>query len=307
MKKKNKNRRSSRSARQRRQVRRRRLAAWTYRLLLMVLILVAGSLALTIFFRLDHVEIEGETRYAQAAIENTLGLEKGDNLFFFRKLAAEKRLEETYPYIDEVVITRRLPDTLVLHITEAEAAVAIPDGSGGYYLASRKGKLLEHTDEAGAAGVPAVTGVQLAEGTPGQYVPMGADEEQPCRELFYLVERLYAWGLLQKTDFINVSALYDVRVGYDGRLDIRLGTIETAEDQQRTEGTMALLDKKLRFAIYIFEEKLSPSDIVVIDLTDVSRASTRVATAEEVAASALPITEMLVSDEIVADSTGGTE
>lgn len=290
----------SRSARQRRQVRRRRMAAWAYRLLLPVLVLVAGALALTVFFRLDHVEVEGTTRYEQSALESTLGLKKGDNLFFFRKHAAEQRLEQTYPYLEEVRITRDLPNALVLHVTEAVPAVALEDADGdGYYLVTAAGKLLEYTDETGAGGVPLVTGVRVEDTRPGEQIEQDADGR--VRQLFYLTERLHAWGLLPLTDFINVSALYDVRVGYGGRLDIRLGEIESADDSTRAAGEMSLLDKKLRFAIYIFEQKLSPSDTVVIDLTDVTRASTRIATPEQIAASALPITDPAAPD------SGGTD
>lgn len=306
MKKKKRKQKISRSARQRRQVRRSRLAAIVYRLLLVVLVLAAGTAALTIFFRLDHIEVEGTSRYEQAALENTLGLKKGDNLFFFRKHAAETRLEQTYPYLDEVRITRSLPDTLVLHVTEAVPVIALEDASSsGYYLANASGKLLEHTDEAGAADLPLVTGVRVEDAQPGEQIPQDADGR--ARQLLYLTARLNAWGLLPETDFINVSALYDVRVGYGGRLDIRLGEIESADDSTRAEGEMALLDKKLRFAIYILEQKLTPSDIVVIDLTDVTRASTRIATAEQIAASSLPITQPAVSEQDGAQDPGGTD
>ena len=89
---------------------------------------------------------------------------------------------------------------------------------------------------------------------------------------------------MEEVDFINVSALYDIRFSYQGRLDVRLG-----EATQLTE--------KLRMLKRIVEEELSPSDVNIIYLSDPTTAYCPPTTPEQIEQSSLPITEDPVRTE----------
>ena len=122
------------------------------------------------------------------------------------------------------------------------------------------------------AGVAAVTGVVLDEGTPGQRLASKGKRAILLRLLRALEEA----ELLGDVDFINVSAAYDVRFGYLGRLDVRLG-----------EATR--LDEKLRLLRRVVEEELSPSDICIIDVSDPTTAYCPPTTSERIEQSMLPL------------------
>lgn len=279
----------SRSARQRKQLRRRRIARLVYKLLSLVLIVAASVTALTIFFKVDKVTFIGSTRYSQDALRATLGVAQGDNLIFLNIDKAAQRLHEEYPYLNQVQLKRRLPDTLEVSVTEARPAVALKTGER-FALTDKTGKVLEITDAAGAADVARVTGVTLESPAPGDRL-LDKDPGDQLTALFTLVNELAQWDMLTDADFINVSVLYDVRLGYEERFDIRLGEV-------------AQLDQKLRFLEYLLAEKLSPTDLYVVDLADVAKVRTRVTTQEELARSEEPIVVLPTAPTLPDDGDG---
>ena len=98
-------------------------------------------------------------------------------------------------------------------------------------------------------------------------------------------------GMMEDVDFINVSAAYDVRFGYLGRLDVRLG-----------EATK--LDEKLRMLSRIVNDELSPSDVNIIYLQDPTTAYCPPTTPEQIEQSALPLDEIIPAREGDADAAG---
>lgn len=263
----------SRSERQRLQVRRAFRRKVTRRLVFLALTLGLAFLAVTIFFRVNHLEVTGTAHYTAEEITGTLGVEKGDNLFTFRARALEQKILKKYPYLSSVTVERQLPDTLVVKAVDAVPAVALDMQGGGYYLADADGKLLEQVADKPEE-VAGVTGVILRDATPGQV--LDKEDTDRAAPLIALTRALDKQGMLEGVDFINVSALYDVRFGYQGRLDVRLGeAVQLAE--------------KLRMLERIVEDELSPSDVNIIYLDDPTTAYCPPTTPEQIEQSALPL------------------
>ena len=80
-------------ARRRRYNRKRRKGsfAFLYKLLAFVLICGAIGLALAMFFRIDDIEISGNSRYSNEQIAAAAQIKAGDNLFFLNKYDAAAR------------------------------------------------------------------------------------------------------------------------------------------------------------------------------------------------------------------------
>lgn len=262
--------RRSRSVRVRKQTRRSRMARAFYRLLFLLLIIGAGALALTVFFKVNTVEVVGDSRYSADDLRQTLGVGKGDNLFFWDKAAAINRLSAKYPYLDEIQVKRKLPDTLVLSVTECQACAMVPSGDG-YDLIDKNGKLLEQTTEEGAAKLPVIAGISAEGIKVGQ--KLGGKDGDAASQLVTLLAAFSNAGMMKDVNFINMNSLTDIRVGYEGRLDIHLGSI----------GDIAY---KLRLFNTQIIKRLSPSDVGVMDLSTVPRAYFSPGTPESVAASA---------------------
>ena len=223
--------------------RRQRFFHTVGRLLFVGILLSAAVLALTVFFKVDTISVEGSTKYTPEEIVAGMDVKKGDNLYLWNKVKTTNSLLEQFPYLETVQIRRHLPDALVVTVTECRAAVAVST-NGVYYLVSAQGKVLEQaaTDN----GLPVVAGVTLEAVRPGQTLEPAEDAYVDA--LLTVLQTLDAADMLSETDFINLQSLTDVRVGYLDRFDIRVGTMEQ-------------LAYRLRFAQTVIDGRLSPSDI----------------------------------------------
>ena len=96
-----------------------------YKLLTLVVVCAAAVLALTLFFKVESVEVTGNSRYSAQEIQDACGVSLGDNLYLLSKPDMVQRLHQQLPYIDEVRITRRLPNTLCVQVTEFSTVYAV--------------------------------------------------------------------------------------------------------------------------------------------------------------------------------------
>lgn len=277
----------SRSERQRRKVCRSRRQQITRRIAFVLLTFCMAFLAVTVFFRVDRLEITGTPHYTAEELSKTLGVKKGDNLFSFRVSSLTNKIMKAYPYLGSVEIERQLPDGLRVKAVDAVPVMAIDLEGGGCFLADAQGKLLEQAASA-PEGVAPVTGVILPEGTPGQILKDG-DAEHVGR-LLSVTRALGEQKMMEDVDFINVSASYDVRFGYLGRLDVRLGEA-------------VKLNEKLRMLSRIVADELSPSDVNIIYLKDPTTVYCPPTTQEQIEESMLPLDDIAPLEEALPDAS----
>ena len=103
-------------ARRRNSNRRRRRGSFgfLYKMLSVLVICVAIIAALTLFFRVDAIQVSGQQRYTDEQVQAASGIQIGDNLFLLNKYDAAGRIVEELPYIEDTRINRNLPSTLVI-------------------------------------------------------------------------------------------------------------------------------------------------------------------------------------------------
>lgn len=263
----------SRSERQRKQVRRSKMRRFTRSLAFMVLTAGMAFLAVTVFFRVNTLEVTGTEHYTAEELAKSLGVERGDNLFSFRVNTLERKLLAQYPYLTRVEIERKMPDGLRVRAVDAIPAAAIDMASGGYYLVDAKGKMLEQVAAAPQHVAP-VTGIVLEEAVPGERLA----EKDKQAVLLRLLHAFEKKDMIGEIDFINVSAAYDIRFGYLGRLDVRIGEISQ-------------LTEKLRWLETAVAE-LSPTDVRIVYVT-AAGANCPPTTREQIEASMLPLEDII--------------
>lgn len=227
----------------RRASRRQRFFQMVGRIFFLGILLVAALLALTVFFRVDTISVEGASKYRAEELVAGMDVKQGDNLYLFNKVKVSDALMERFPYLETVQIRRHLPNALVVTVTECSAAAAVPC-DGGYVFISAQGKVLEQS--AADNGLPVVVGMTLSGATPGRMLSADASDETAA--LLKLLQNLDAADMLSGLSFLNLSDLTDIHIGYQDRFDIQVG----AADE---------LAYYLRFAQTVIDERLSPSDI----------------------------------------------
>lgn len=101
-------------ARRRHSNRRRRRGnfGFLYKLLSVLVICAAVVMALTLFFRVDTIEVTGTERYTEKDVIEASGIQLGDNLFLLNKYEAARSIAEQLPYIDieDIRIRQDQPD-----------------------------------------------------------------------------------------------------------------------------------------------------------------------------------------------------
>lgn len=279
----------------RRASRRQRFFHMIGRILFLGILLAAAILALTVFFKVDTITVEGAQKYRAEEIVAGMDVKQGDNLYLWNKVKVCDAMLEKFPYLQTVQIRRHLPNALVVTVTECTASVAIAS-DGGYLLLSKEGKVLEQSPTSN--GLSVVTGMTLSD------VPLGKilseDSSESAEELLTILQTIDAADMLGDLNFINLSDLRDIHIGYQKRFDIRVDSVDN-------------LAYHLRFAKTVIEERLSPSDIGQLYWDSQNRLHYVPDTAENIEKAGLgltvsnPVTDIATEDGAQRTDVGDTQ
>lgn len=117
------------------------------RLLIMAAIVAAVIFGVAIFFKVNTVEVQGNTIYSAEEIRSASGIQKGDNLFTLNKEAAAGSIKASLPYVETVSIIRFLPDKIVIEVKESDATFAVTTDTNTTWLINSVGKALEQISD----------------------------------------------------------------------------------------------------------------------------------------------------------------
>ena len=92
------------------------------------IIVVAVIFVMSVSFRVENIQVVGNSHYTAEEIINAIDIEEGDNLFFFDRFAAITRVFAKLPYIEEVSLERALPDRVTIRVTENNAVAYVKIG-----------------------------------------------------------------------------------------------------------------------------------------------------------------------------------
>lgn len=125
------------------------------KLLVMAAVVAAVVFGVAIFFKVNTVEVQGNSIYSAEEIMSASGIQKGDNLFTLNKEAAAGSIKAGLPYVETVSVIRFLPDRVVIEVRESEAAFAVETSVNTTWLINSVGKALEQiSDSSLSAAVP---------------------------------------------------------------------------------------------------------------------------------------------------------
>ena len=166
----------------------------------MAAVVAAVVLSMVLFFRVRSVEVTGSAYYTADEIRAACGVAQGDNLLTLSRARIAGNIMAELPYVSTVQVTRRLPDTLELTVTEYDVTYAAQGADGASYLITADGKITEKIDETAARGHIAVTGLQL--------------------------QALEEAGLTKKAASVAVPSSYELSFWYGDQYEVKLGNSE---------------------------------------------------------------------------------
>ncbi len=224
-----------------------------YFVLFTVIITAAITLSLTVLFKINTIQVIGTSRYSAEDIIKESGILQGDNLFLIQKVSAENSLKEKMPYIGTVTISRKLPGTVQIEISDATVAGIITHQSN-YYVIDSIGKVLEQVTTI-PENFPQIIGLNFADARVGEVITYTDNQQKMA--FTSLVDALME-SEFDKITRIDLSDTYSIQVEYDGRVTMNFGI---AED----------LVYKARFAKKLFDsEQIKSDEKGILNLTVVT-------------------------------------
>lgn len=247
-------------ARRNRYNRRRRRGGFSllYKLLTFLVICAAIAVALTLFFKVEHIDVIGAERYTEQKIVDASGIKIEDNMFFMNKYQISDQITSALPYIETVQIRRALPDGIVIAVTECSAPAAVSHG-GKTWLLSAQCKVVDSKPLSAAREYAEVVGLTLTDAQVG--LPIAVTEESAAsaellRELLPLLAEKNMLSSVQQIDLSDPSLL---TLRYLDRFDVTL--LRSAD-----------LDYKLEYLLAVVE-RLEVNEKGRIDMTQEDKAS----------------------------------
>ncbi|MDD4237400.1 MAG: FtsQ-type POTRA domain-containing protein [Desulfotomaculaceae bacterium] len=222
------------------------------------LVLITGFILMrSPFFEVRSILVQGNQLLDQGKIKYVSDIAPGANIFKVDLAAAATRLK-LIPMVKDVQVTRSLPSTVVIGVTERKPVGLLPTGEG-FIEVDGEGVYLQKAN-AGAPGLPVVTGINLNLPSPGEVV-----KDVRLGDALTVISNLSSE---------TVADLSEVHVDNDGQ--IRLYTIEgiqcrfgLAEDIQKKGDIFSQLLKELsaqKDKIYYIDLSCADNPVVFYDI-----------------------------------------
>lgn len=222
-----------------------------------IVICAALVFGMSVFFRVSNIEVSGADHYTQSEIIKTSGLKIGDNLMLINREAVQNRLSSELIYIGTVNVSRKLPNTVVISVSESGTIASIETDSGSW-LIDKNCKLLEQSDPSTVTSCIKVSGLAAVKPVKGNIISV-AQEDQPKEK--YLSDMLCALTdrkMLSDVNSIDVSNVTNAEFEYLNRFTVKLGKDEN-------------LDYKFELLLGV-ASKLSADESGTIDLSQDKKA-----------------------------------
>lgn len=214
-------------------------------------IVAALVLGISVFFRVEQIEISGAEVYDSYQIEKASGIEKGDNLLTFSRPRAGALIKANLPYVDTVRFGIKLPGTVNIIIEEDDVVYAIKglttsDGEHEqWWLMNSDGRIVEKGTGSKAANHTQILGVTLDDPVPdgmavatenistetyptedpnfGQPMPVTQTNAQRLTAALQILQALEANDIVGAAASVDVTRLDDIILWYGTRYQVNLG------------------------------------------------------------------------------------
>lgn len=207
----------------------------SYLVIITVVLVVGVVLSLTVLFKTQAYRVEGNTKYNEADIIAACGITEGENIFLAPKQPAEERILKSFPYIEEVDVGFKIPDTIRIDITEAVEGYLVKLSDAEYLLISTKGRILSRVADQSAYDLPIFIGPKLTSGEPGEQV---AYEDETIMAIIDNITQTFADNGYQGITEIDATDTANITFTYDGRIRVKLGIPEDISYKIRTAMTI---------------------------------------------------------------------
>lgn len=236
-------------------------------------VVLAFVLGLSVFFKVDtqKITVSGADKYTAWEIANASGIRDGDNLITFSRARAAGNIKTALPYVKDVRIGIKLPDTVNIEIVEVEVTYAVRCDSD-WWLVSSDGRVIEQAPEGTEDNYTKILGVQLEDPGAGQQavamqpaqtatdaegflIPVTVTAAKQLQTALDIAGFLESNRIIGEAASIDVNDLGSIQLWYGTRYQVDLG--DSSELLLKISQLKAALD-----------QYLGPHDSGILDITD---------------------------------------
>ena len=230
------------------------------RLAVMVGVVLAVVLSMVIFFRVEHIQVQGNRYYSAEEIQEVCGVAAGDNLLILSRGEIAANIRENLKYIDGVKVTRQLPNTVIVTVTEQEPNYVVCDEAGEYYLITAKGIAVRGVSPQEAKAYIMVENMKVKKPTMGEKVSCIGVQ---FSVLTTVLQELEAAELVREISSVSLLSATQISLWYGERFEVTLGT--TARLDYKLEYLKAVVAAEESYVTGKIDLRLTDGDRAYID------------------------------------------
>ena len=188
---------------------------------------------------INKINVSGKSIYTSEQIIDASGIRTGDNMLRIRKSEVSRAVCEELPYISGVKVEFKLPDTLLLKVTQAQEKYLIV-GKGGYLCLDENGKVLSLKKKKTKEGQYRLEGFEQQTAREGDiYKPEGdnVNRYDVAKQIIAQLEK----NDLKQANLLQMGDMNKVLVQFDGRINIYLNGNDYVKDSNDLEEKIALV------------------------------------------------------------------
>ena len=219
-----------------------RMKKFLLKVLIVLSIVIAILLVMSIFFKVKHVEVSGTDKYSAYDIRVASGIQDGESLWSLSGAQVSGRIITELPYVKQVRMGIKLPDTVQIYIEELKVTYAAQATDESWWLLSADGKVVDTVNFADAQSHTQILGIRLADPKVGQAAvaeevgqdatgetvteetaPVTVKGSERLAMVVSVMKNLEEAGILGEMKSIDVTNVGHIELWYGDRFQIDLG------------------------------------------------------------------------------------
>ena len=222
-------------------------------ILTFAIVVIATVFLMSVFLRISDISVVGNEHYTDDEIIKAIDIEQGDNLIFFDRFAAISRVFAKLPYVEEVSVSRQLPDKVVITVQECKALAYIAVGDENWTI-DHSCKVLGKATDNELGDLIRIEGIDPGTLLIGEKLTTSDGDNTAVTFLSDVLYQVQNRQLTEHIKSMDFSDLIGAKLYYGTRFTIMLG------GQSSVNHKFAMLESVL--------EQLKEGDVGVINVSD---------------------------------------
>ncbi len=194
-------------------------------LIMCVLVLIGVIRLVRSFMKVSDFYVTGDSPYEIEDIVNASGIRPGDKLYKIDVDAAKRRIMASCPYISEIEIKSRFPNTVEIRVESLTASwyVAI---AGDYYALDSNLRVLEETSNNQKfinGGIPQITLPNIKTAVVGEELVFG-DSESEVKYADEFMNMVKQTSFKSRLTLVDIERRFEIYIQVDGVFNVYMGS-----------------------------------------------------------------------------------